>query len=334
MAIEKKYYTVTDKETVNLLIQHINESNVIAYDTETDSLNMRKGQIVGFSVSGDIGIGFYMPTMAWSHENESLDELTIEGMGCHAIAKKILSMLIGKKLVMHNASFDCRFTKNFYGVDLLPSLWVENHLLVHTVQEEGAGMGVFGLKPLAISIQEHIGLDVEKAANEEQIELKESIKANGGSTTRDNFEIYKADMDILSKYAAADTDLTLRVCTYFLEKLKHENLEKFFFEDEVMPLYKEVTIPMEEMGVDLDMELLKETHAKITKDLEENKKIVLDSLIALPEANERVVYLKAIAEATTSTAINTGKPVRAFVSSKDLRANENERRLRDRNDKI
>jgi hypothetical protein len=51
-------------------------------------------------------------------------------------------------------------------------------------------------------------------------------------------------------------------------------------------------------------------------------------------ANESVDYLKAIAEATTSTAISTSKPVRAFVSSKDLRANENERRLRDRNDKI
>ena len=51
-------------------------------------------------------------------------------------------------------------------------------------------------------------------------------------------------------------------------------------------------------------------------------------------ANESVDYLKAIAEATTSTAISTSKPVRAFVSSKDLRANETERRLRDRNDKI
>ena len=289
MSIEKKYYTVTDKETVNLLIQHIQESNVIAYDTETDSLNMRKGQIVGFSVSGDIGIGFYMPTMAWSHENESLDELTIEGIGCHAIAKKILSMLIGKKLVMHNASFDCRFTKNFYGINLLDSLWVDTALLVHTVQEEGAGMGVFGLKPLAISIQEHIGLDVEKAANEEQIELKESIKRNGGSVTKESFEIYKADMDVLSKYAAADTDLTLRVCTYFLEKLKAENLEKFFFEDEVMPLYREVTIPMEEMGVDLDLELLEETKEEIIEDLQKNKQIVLDSILALAAGKEWVV---------------------------------------------
>jgi len=50
--------------------------------------------------------------------------------------------------------------------------------------------------------------------------------------------------------------------------------------------------------------------------------------------NESVDYLKAIAEATTSTAIGVRKPVRAFVSSSDLRTNETERRLRDRNDKI
>lgn len=50
--------------------------------------------------------------------------------------------------------------------------------------------------------------------------------------------------------------------------------------------------------------------------------------------NESVDYLKAIAEATTQSAIQGSKPVRAFVSAKDLRTNENERRLRDRNDKI
>jgi DNA polymerase I-like protein with 3'-5' exonuclease and polymerase domains len=289
MSIEKKYYLVTDKETVNLLIQHIQESKIIAYDTETDSLNMRKGRIVGFSVSGDIGIGFYMPTMKWNHETETLDELQIEGIGCHTIAKKILNMLIGKNLVMHNASFDCRFTKNFYGVDLLESLWVDTALLVHTVQEEGAGMGVFGLKPLAISVQEAIGLNVQEEANKEQLELKASIKANGGSVTKENFEIYKADMEILGKYAAADTDLTLRLCSHFMDILAQEGLEKFFFEDEVMPLYKEVTIPMEEMGVDLDIDLLLQTKEEILKDLEENKKIVLKSLIGTKAGQEWVV---------------------------------------------
>ena len=336
MSIEKKYYTVTDKESINLLIQHINESDVLAYDTETNSLNMRKGKIIGFSVSGDVGIGFYLPTMKWNTETESLDELEIEGIGCHSIAKKIISMLIGKKLVMHNASFDCRFTKNFYGVNLLPSLWVENQLLVHTVQEEGTGMGVFGLKPLAISIQEHIGLDVADAANKEQVELKESITNNGGQVTRANYEIYKADMDILSKYAAADTDLTLRVCYYFLERLKEEGLEKFFFEEEVMPLYKEVTIPMEEYGVDLNVELIAETREAIIKDLDKNKKIVMDSLLALDGGRRWVIdhslkefppknkgsYAQRLCELKSADLARTGKGNKYSFTVKNIEAME------------
>jgi DNA polymerase I-like protein with 3'-5' exonuclease and polymerase domains len=289
MQIEKKYYHVDSIEMVNLLIEHINQSEVISYDTETTGLNVRKDQIVGWSVSGDIGIGFYLPTQQWNKDTEQLEECTINGKGAHEITKKLLPMLIGKKLVMHNASFDTRITKNFYGVDLLDSLWVETALLVHTVQEEGAGMGVFGLKALAISIQEHIGLNVQEAANKEQVELKESIKANGGSTTKELYEIYKADMPILSKYAAADTDLTLRVCYHFLKVLKEENLEKFYFEDEVMPLYKEVTIPMEELGVDLDLPLLNQIKEEITADLEKNKRIVMNSILAIPEAKEWVV---------------------------------------------
>ena len=52
------------------------------------------------------------------------------------------------------------------------------------------------------------------------------------------------------------------------------------------------------------------------------------------QSNESVDYLKAIAEATTSTAIGISKPVRAFVADKDLRSNSTERRIRDRNDRI
>jgi hypothetical protein len=49
-------------------------------------LNVRKGKIVGFSVSGDEGMGFYMPTMMWDAENESLEEVKIEGIGCHSLS--------------------------------------------------------------------------------------------------------------------------------------------------------------------------------------------------------------------------------------------------------
>ena len=46
-----------------------------------------------------------------------------------------------------------------------------------------------------------------------------------------------------------------------------------------MPLYKEVTIPMEEIGVDLDIPLLEQAKQQITNDLELNKDIVIKSIL-------------------------------------------------------
>ena len=291
MKLEKKYYTVQDEETLMLLHQHILDSDVIAVDTETTGLNPRKDKIIGWSVSGDEGIGFYLPTLVFDYEKDELVLQEINGQSTEIISKNLLKLLIGKKLVFHNASFDVQFIKNYFDVDLLPSVWVDTGLLVHTVYEEGAfGFGnPFGLKSIAIMNQEALGLDVEKAANEEQIELKESIKKNGGQTTKALFEIYKADLDILSKYASADTDLTLRICNLYLKKLKEEGLEKFFFEDEVMPIYREVTVPMETYGVDLDMELLNRIHDEIVIDQKENKQIVMKSLLDLSEVKSWVM---------------------------------------------
>ena len=276
---EKNYVTVDSRKTLEELKDHIKNSDLVAYDTETDSLNPRKGSIIGFSVSGEIGKGYYMPIRVWKEDH--LEEIQIEGINADKLAKFFISRLLEKKLVMHNASFDVRFTKNFYGIDLLPALYADTGLLVHTVREEGAfGYGSpFGLKSIAKMVQKQIGLNVEEEANEEQLELKASIKANGGSTSKDNFEIYKADMAILAKYAAADTDLTLRIYHHFLGLLKEEKLEKFFFEEEVMPLYKEVTVPMEEHGVRVNVSLMEEIKAKIQIDLKNYSELVTKALL-------------------------------------------------------
>ena len=291
MNLEKKYYTVQDEESLKLLHQHILDSDVIAVDTETTGLNPRKDKIIGWSVSGDEGVGFYLPTLVFDYEKNELILQEINDQSTEVISKNLLKLLIGKKLVFHNASFDVQFIKNYFGVDLLPDVWVDTGLLVHTVYEEGAfGFGnPFGLKSIAIMNQKELGLDVEKAANEEQVELKESIKKNGGHTTKALFEIYKADLDILSKYASADTDLTLRICNLYLKKLKEEGLEKFFFEDEVMPIYREVTVPMEAHGVDLDVDLLNKVHDEIVEDQKANKEIVMKSLLDISEVKAWVM---------------------------------------------
>lgn len=282
---DKKYIVVETKEQLMELHQHIVSSEIIAYDIETTSLNPRTGTIIGFSVSGDIGIGYYFPTWIWNAELQKLTPIIYDGKQGDDIAKKLISLLLNKKLVMHNGSFDIRYTKNYYGIDLRDALYCDTMLLRHTLKEDGP----FGLKDTAIELQAQLELDAEKDANEEQILMKENIKKNGGEVTKLNFEIYKADMQLLGRYAAADTDLTLRIMTYYLPILKEEGLWDFFFTDEVMPLYKTVTIQMEELGSELDISKIERVKSDITTDLKQLEQEIIDDLMAIPQAKEYVM---------------------------------------------
>ena len=88
---EKSYVTVNSKETLKQLIDHINSSELVAYDTETNSLNPRKGSIIGFSVSGEIGKGYYMPIREW--RDERLQELFIDGTNADKLANMLDNVL-------------------------------------------------------------------------------------------------------------------------------------------------------------------------------------------------------------------------------------------------
>lgn len=307
---DKKYVLVNSEQSLIEMISHIKAFDIISFDTETTSLNPRKGNIVGLSVSAEVGVGYYMPT--YLMKEGQLVEADIADTSCKELARRTFNLLKKKKLVGHNLSFDCRFVYHEYGIDLVPSIYADTLLLVHTVSEEGVGVGgSFALKEIAKGIQEHIGLDMEKEANEEQIELKASIKANGGSTTKDIYEIYKADIEILSKYACADTDLTLRVFNHFSNILKEEKLEAFFYEEEVMPLYKEVTIPMESNGVLLDIELMESSRKEIIEDLAKYKKLVISELLKDDRVRDWVVA-KAITEFPAS---NKGRFVQQLLKA-------------------
>jgi len=283
--MEKNYKIITDQAGVVELANYIKNGNIIAYDIETTTVNPRRGSIIGFSVSANINEGYYFPTRFWDPEAQALIDSYIGGKSCDEIAKQLIGMLKGKKLVMHNGSFDIRYTKNFYGIDLREDLYCDTMLLRHTLAEDGP----FGLKDIAIELQHELGIDAKKEANEEQVLMKENIKKNGGSTSKDNYEIYKADMLLLGNYAAADTDLTLRVMTHYLPILKEQELWDFFFVDEVMPLYKTVTIQMEESGTELDMELIRQTKINIAQDLQKLEQQIISELMAIPQAKEWVM---------------------------------------------
>lgn len=276
--IAKNYTVVTDSEQLEQLKSHINTWDFFAFDTETTGLNVRKDTVIGLSVCGEIGTAFYLPRLTW---NKTLHCLT------QVIPDKeffeIVHLLSRKELLMWNASFDIRIVKNNLGIDLTEALLADIMLMKHTVEEEGN----FGLKEVAIQYADDIGLGgLETAANEEQLLLKANVIANGGSWIKANKEMFKADLSVMGPYACADADLTLRLANLFRKKLEEEGLESFFYDEEVMPLYKLVTIPMEENPVHLDLPLMRSTRAELVKDMEQLESSILAQLNAIPEVQD------------------------------------------------
>lgn len=248
-----KNYTIIQSELqLYSMLKKIDEWDYISFDTETTGLNTRKDKIIGLSVCGQVGHAYYLPRLSWYEgrlHQQCEDEVFIN----------VLNKLKSKDLLMWNASFDIRMVKSNFDIDLLPALIADVMLMKHTVDEENP----FGLKEVAIMVQDKIGFNAEQVANQEQIELKENVSKNGGSITKSNFEMYKADLEVLGKYACSDADLTFRLAEYYRAEIEKDGMWDFFFEEEVMPLYKEVTIPMEEKGVKLDMKLITENYSKL-----------------------------------------------------------------------
>ena len=289
--VDKNYKTVLNIEGLKELYQELAAAEVVALDTETTGLNTRKDKIIGASFTTKVGNGFYFPVMQYNKDIDDFSQFFIGGESNRYWLTNLFKLLKGKKLITHNGAFDTTIIMYDYGIDLLEDLWIENMLIVHTVQEEGAfSFGQpFALKAIAKMYQNEIGIDVDTEANKEQIDLKKIIAENGGSTTKINYEIYKASFHTLARYACADTDLTMRIALLFTKKLLDEGLEKFFFEDEVMPVYREVTVPMERRGIKLDLDLINRTQKEIEVEMSRLKEEIVSSILQIESAQDWIV---------------------------------------------
>jgi DNA polymerase I-like protein with 3'-5' exonuclease and polymerase domains len=272
-----KNYKLITKHNLSEFIQEVNAHEIIAFDTETTGLNVRKEKVIGFSVSCIEGTGWYLPLYVWDKNAKTLNAQDWE----FSVARDILERLRVKSLIMHNASFDVRVIFSNFQINLMPALHADTQLMKHTLQEEGP----FALKENAIIYAKEIGLDNQDAANQEQLELEQSVLANGGKWKKEQKDMYMADLEVLTKYAIADTDITLRLFNYFELELIKQGLHDFFYIEEVMPLYKLVTVKMENRGVHLDMPKLQQYLSEITKELELCEKRVIQALMETKEAS-------------------------------------------------
>lgn len=226
---------------------YINENDFIAYDTETNGVE-KGSTIIGFSIAASTEIGYYVILEAWDPAKQTLVSLETKEK-----AKECIQALVGKKLIMQNAGFDCARTFENFGIELMPYVHTDTLLLGHLLNENRQN----GLKERGVELY---GEDARK----EQQQMKDSVHKNGGVLTKTQYELYKADADLIALYGAKDAVLTLKIFYNDVPLLYAQGLDRFFYEEETMPLCRLVTYEMNTTGLKVDLARL----SKLKQELE------------------------------------------------------------------
>lgn len=245
------------------LTEYIKGKDFIAYDTETTGTTV-DSKIIGFSVCADIEIGYYVVLSYWDPEQKKLiDRETKKG------AKSFLEKLKNKSLVMQNAPFDCSMTNLNFGIELMPYVVHDTMIGGHILNENRAN----GLKERGVELY---GED----ARAEQKAMKESVHKNGGVLTKDLYELYKADEDLMAFYGAKDAILTLKVFYNDVPQIYEEKLDKFFYDEESMALLRGPTYDMNTSGLKIDVEALQKLKKTLEVEILEDRAFINKEIAA------------------------------------------------------
>lgn len=228
------------------VLKWLDSQDEVAFDTETDGLSPRKNRVIGIALGNQTEGHYIVHTHLENGEyREYINKTTL-----NLLWKKLKT----KKLITFHGSFDARMVEGYFGIDLSLNIFSEAQLARHTSDE---GLSPWdGLKAIASGL---FGV----SETQEQQDLNESIIAKGGKPGH----VWLGDLELVGKYAEKDAVLTAKVEAYFRKSVIDQGLWKFYQEDEVMPLYREVTIGMEKTGVKLDIPLMLQTKSGIEADI-------------------------------------------------------------------
>lgn len=221
------------------LSKYLEEFEYVAFDTETTGLTS-KDQIIGLSVCTEENKAFYIIIHKYDKETKQLIITP-----CWARIKEFVAILKTKKLIAHNSIFDCKMIEANYSISLMDSVHTDTMILAHLLNENRR----VGLKDLASSM-------FGENSTAEQEEMKASVLANGGKLTKTQYEMFKADSHLMGKYGAKDALLTYKLFLSLVPELYEQKLDKFFYEDESMPLLKGPTYQLNTVGLKVDQDAL------------------------------------------------------------------------------
>lgn len=233
------YETIRTAEQLSRLVKACESASVISFDCETTSLNAVEAKLVGISLSYAKGQGAYIPLTHVLDLGEA-PQLELQG-----VLEALKPILIDPSILKigHNLKYDLVVLEK-YGVTLSP---VGDTMLMSYVLD-GSRNG-HGMDELS---ERHLG----------HTTIKFSDVAGSGKNQK-TFD--HVPIDVATRYAAEDADITLRLYHYFFPRLVSEQMMTVYERIE-RPLIH-VIADMETRGVRVDSQLLYQLGSRFSDEM-------------------------------------------------------------------
>lgn len=223
--LEYKATLVTDAQELTKILSNLDDTTVVAFDTETTGLDYEKDTLVGFSFCFDEDESYYVPL---KHVSLSMPKQISEEEAKSAIKTIFKSLVVG-----HNIKFDLHFVTRFLNDDSL-KIYADSMILGWLINPESA----LSLDKLS-----------EKLLNHKMVSFKDTVKK--GET------FASVELEEACEYAAEDAFITLKLYNLFLLKLELQSADHLIDEawDVEVPFIKTL-LSMEKEGIKVDSAFL------------------------------------------------------------------------------
>lgn len=259
----------TSKEAKNLAIK-LSSAELIVFDTETDSLDIRNINVAGASFCIEPGEAWFVAVNPFEGGGSLFDKDLNDRLPQDEFIEIFKPLFEDKniKKVCQNGKYDIAVLRNI-GIE------VENFAF-------DTMLASYVLDP----DQKHNMDDLsEKYLNYRPVPISDLI-----GKKKDASKIFEVELETLSNYACEDADVTYRLYKTLEEEIKKSKQERILYEIEV-PLVK-VLEDMERKGVKIDKLML----AKLSKKLEEQMNELTNKIYDLADEKFNVNSTKQLQE--------------------------------------
>ncbi len=241
-AIPTDYETILERDRLQAWIDRLSRAELFAFDTETDSLDYMRAQVVGVSFSIEPGVAAYVPV---AHDYpEAPAQLPREEV-LEALRPLLEDPARGK--VGQNLKYDMNVLCNH---DIALAGVTHDTMLESYIMDSTATR--HDMDSLALKYLGHRTIHFEDVA--------------GKGAKQVSFN--QVELEAAAPYAAEDADITLRLHLHLWPKLlEHPRLQRLFEEVEI-PLIP-VLSRMERNGVQVDAEMLAEQSRQLAARMQE-----------------------------------------------------------------